>query len=149
LDYETALRERLLVKGDRATMRVGLEARAPFLDAQVTRAALSAPSRVHVRGCRTKILLRDVARGLVPGFIVRRGKRGLSVPVGRWLTGPLAAAADTHLERARLDRQGLLDGAAVASLVAEHRAGHADHGRALWPLLTLQHWLAYWGLEVG
>ncbi len=149
LDYETALRERLLVKGDRATMRVALEARAPFLDPDVTRAALSAPSRVHVRGFRTKILLRAVARGSVPEFIVRRGKRGLSVPVGRWLNGPLAAVANEHLGRDRLERQGLLDGAAVAGLMAEHRAGRADHGRALWPLLTLQHWLAYWGLEGG
>jgi asparagine synthase (glutamine-hydrolysing) len=149
LDYETALRERLLVKGDRATMRVALEARAPFLDADLTRAALSAPSRVHVRGLRTKILLRDVARGSVPEFIVRRGKRGLSVPVGRWLNGPLAAVANEQLRRDRLDRQGLLDGAAVARLMAEHRAGRADHGRALWPLLMLQHWVAYWRLEVG
>jgi asparagine synthase (glutamine-hydrolysing) len=128
-------------------MRVGLECRAPFLDPDVTRAALSAPSHAHVRGLRTKILLRDVARGSVPGFILHRGKRGLSVPVGRWLSGPLATLADEHLARDRLDRGRLVDGAVVTRLLAEHRAGEADHGRALWPLLTLQHGLAYWGLE--
>jgi asparagine synthase (glutamine-hydrolysing) len=146
LDYETALRERLLVKGDRATMRVGLEARAPLLDPEVTRLALSAPSHAHVRGYHTKLLLRAVARGSVPRFILHRRKRGLSVPVGRWLNGPLAAVADEHLGWIR--QRGVLDGAVVAGLLAAHRAGRADHGRALWPLLTLQHWLAYWGLEV-
>jgi asparagine synthase (glutamine-hydrolysing) len=147
LDYETALRERLLVKGDRATMAAGLESRAPFLDPDVTRAALSAPGRAHIHGLRTKILLRGVARGSVPGFILRRGKRGLSVPVGRWLNGGLGTLASEYLGRDRLDRQGLLDGAVVTHLLTEHRAGLADHGRALWPLLTLEHWLASWRLE--
>jgi asparagine synthase (glutamine-hydrolysing) len=149
LDYETELRERLLVKVDRATMHVALEARAPYLDAALTRSAFALPGEAHVHGLRTKCLLRDVARPWVPEFIVRRTKRGLSVPVGRWLNGPLAALADEHLAADRLDRQGLLDGAAVARLLAAHRAGRADHRRALWPLLTLQHWMAYWDLEVS
>ena len=73
-----ALRERLLVKVDRATMAVALEARAPFLDPAVTRAAFAAGGS-HVRGFRTKCVLREVARPLLPRFILHRRKRGLSV----------------------------------------------------------------------
>jgi len=35
----------------------------------------------------------------------------------------------------------------VTRLLAEHRAGRADHGRALWTLLVVQHWLVHWNLE--
>jgi asparagine synthase (glutamine-hydrolysing) len=147
LDYAGPLRERLLVKVDRATMRASLEARAPYLDPAVTRAARAAGG-AHVRGIGAKRLLREVARPILPRFILRRGKRGLSVPLYRWLNGPLAAAADRLLAPGRLATAGLVNPARVASLLAAHRAGRADHGRALWTLLVVQHWLSHWNLEI-
>jgi asparagine synthase (glutamine-hydrolysing) len=146
LDYAGPLRERLLVKVDRATMRASLEARAPYLDPALTRAALAAGG-AHVRGVHTKVLLREVARRRLPGFILRRRKRGLSVPVGRWLDGPLASMVDRLLVPRRLAAAGVVDGAVVARMLVEHRAGRADHGRALWTLFVVQHWLAHWNLE--
>ena len=148
LDYDGPLRERLLVKVDRATMRASVEARSPFLDPAVTRAAWAAGGR-HVSGFATKRLLREVARPILPRFILRRRKRGLSVPLYRWLNGPLAAAADQLLAPGRLAAVGLVDPARVASLLAAHRAGRADHGRALWTLLVMRHWLSYWNLEIA
>jgi len=146
LDYAGPLRERLLVKVDRATMRASLEARAPYLDPAVTHAAFVAGG-AHVRGARTKVLLREAARSRLPGFILRRRKRGLSVPVGAWLNGPLASLADRLLLPGRLALAGLVDGPVVTRLLAEHRAGRADHGRGLWTLLVVQHWLRHWNLE--
>ncbi len=148
LDYATALRSRLLVKLDRATMLASLEARAPFLDPAVTTAALSIAGARHVGAIRTKRVLTRVARPWVPGFILRRGKRGLSVPVADWLRGPLADEAAGLLAPDRLDRQGLLDGRVVGRLLHEHRARRADHGRGLWTLFVLQCWLEHWGPEV-
>jgi len=148
LDYTGLLRERLLVKNDRATMRVSLEARAPFLDPAVTRAARAAGG-AHVRGIRAKRLLREVAAPLLPHFILRRGKRGLSVPLHRWLTGPLAAAADGLAAPGRLAAAGLVDTTRVAALLDAHRAGRAEHARGLWTLFVMQHWLTYWNLETG
>lgn len=147
LDYAGPLRERLLVKLDRATMRASLEARAPFLDPALTR-AVRAAGGAHVRGPWTKRLLREVARPILPRFILRRGKRGLSVPLHRWLSGPLARATDRLATAGRLAAAGLVDPTRVAVLVAAQRAGHAEHARALWTLLVAQHWLSYWNLEI-
>jgi asparagine synthase (glutamine-hydrolysing) len=146
LDYEGPLRERLLVKVDRATMRASLEARAPYLDPALTRAAWAAGGS-HVNGVWTKRLLREVARPILPRFILRRGKRGLSVPLHRWLTGPLAAAARRLLAPGRLAAAGLVEPARVAALLAAHGTGRAEHARALWTLFVAQHWLSYWNLE--
>ena len=145
LDYETALRERLLVKVDRATMLASLEARAPFLDPAVTRAALGAPGRSHVGTFGTKRLLREVARGTVPRFILRRTKRGLSVPLARWLLGPMAAVLAACRDLPRLTG-GLVPAEGLGTLLADPGAV-VRHARALWPLVVLRGWLRVWNLE--
>jgi asparagine synthase (glutamine-hydrolysing) len=145
LDYETALRERLLVKVDRATMLASLEARAPFLDPAVTRAALGAPGTCHVGPFGTKRLLREVARGAVPRFILRRRKRGLSVPLARWLQGPMAAALADCRDLPRLTG-GLVPAERLEPLLADPGAV-VRHARALWPLVVLRGWLRAWNLE--
>lgn len=147
LDYEVFLRERLLVKADRATMLASLECRAPYLDPALTRAAFATPPRRHVGLARGKRRLREVARPLVPSYILSRRKRGLSVPIGAWLADELAGETERLLAPARLGAQGIVRPEPVARLLAEHRSGRADHGRGLWTLLTLQDWLDHWGLE--
>lgn len=146
LDYAGPLRERLLVKNDRAAMRASLETRSPFLDPAVIRAARAAGG-AHVSHVQTKRLLREVACPLLPPFILDRGKRGLSVPLHRWLSGPLAAAARRLAAPGRLAAAGLVDPTRVATLLAAQRSGRGEHARALWTLLVMQHWLSYWNLE--
>lgn len=143
LDFLTYLPDNLLVKVDRATMLASIEARAPFLDRAVLELTLPAPSRDKVRGLRTKAILKQAARGVVPAEVIDRRKRGLSVPVARWLNGPLADLTDRHLGSPRL-----VPRERVAPLVAEHRAGRRNHARALWPLLVAERWAERWNVEI-
>src|SRR5207253_1284010 len=94
LDFLTYLPDNLLVKVDRGTMLASIEARAPYLDREVMELALAAPSALKVRGFTTKAILKEAARGLVPDAVIRRRKRGLSVPVARWLNAGLRSASD-------------------------------------------------------
>lgn len=144
LDYSGYLACRLLPKLDRATMRVALEGRAPYLDRDVTAFALSLPTDLKVRGLTTKWLLKRIAEQLLPPSVVYRRKRGLSVPVAAWLNRGLRDETDRLLAPDRLRQQGLLSDVYVARLVREHRTGRANHARALWALLVLQRWLERW-----
>jgi asparagine synthase (glutamine-hydrolysing) len=90
------------VKVDRGTMLASIEARAPYLDREVMELVLPAPESLKVRGVRTKVILKEAARGLVPDHVIGRKKRGLSVPVARWLNTGLASLADRLLARPRL-----------------------------------------------
>ena len=141
LDFVTYLPDNLLVKVDRGTMLASIEARAPFLDRRVLELVLPAPSALKVRGFTTKAILKQAARGLVPANVIRRRKRGLSVPVARWLNASLAPLADRYLAAPHLapDR--------VRTLFAEHRAGRANHARKLWPVLMAELWAERWGVE--
>src|SRR5206468_352192 len=104
--------------------------------------ALPAPSAIKVRGFTTKVILKEAARGLVPASVIHRRKRGLSVPVARWLNTGLAALADRHLAAPRL-----FPDAPTARLLAEHRAGARDNARRLWPILMAELWAERWNVE--
>lgn len=142
LDFLTYLPDNLLVKVDRGTMLASIEARAPYLDREVMELALPAPSALKVHGFTTKAILKEAARGLVPGAVIRRRKRGLSVPVARWLNAGLASLADRHLAAPRLFRS-----APTARLLAEHRGGRRNHARTLWPLLMAELWAERWNVD--
>ncbi len=145
-DLETPLAEGLLTKADRASMSSALELRAPFLDEAVMEFAKSLPVGDRVRGFNTKIFLKRYALRYLPEAIVNRRKRGLSVPIGRWLRGPLQEWASATLESRRLERIGIHT-PAVLDLFSEHCQRRADHARALWTLLVLSEWLDWVGTE--
>lgn len=144
LDYRTYLRENLLTKIDRTTMLCSLEARAPYLDRELTEFALALRSEYHVHGITTKRLLKEVARRWLPRRLAHRRKRGLSVPTGRWLNEELRTDVDRLLSPARLEAAGLLPAARVGRLLSEHRSGRVSHARALWPLLVFELWRERW-----
>ena len=142
LDFLSYLPDNLLAKVDRGTMLASIEARAPYLDREVMELALPLASALKVRGFTSKAILKEAARGLVPRAVIRRRKRGLSVPVARWLTTGLAALAERHLTAPRL-----FPGAPTARLLAEHRSGRRNHARKLWPLLMAELWAERWNVD--
>jgi asparagine synthase (glutamine-hydrolysing) len=145
-DLETSLAEGLLTKADRASMSSALELRAPFLDEAVMEFAKSLTVEERVRGFSTKVFLKRYALRYLPEAIVHRRKRGLSVPIGRWLRGPLHSWASTTLESGRLERVGIRTSLA-SDLLSEHCRRKADHARALWTLLVLAEWLDWIAAE--
>ena len=142
LDFLTYLPDNLLAKVDRGTMLASIEARAPYLDREVMELVLPAPSALKVHGFTTKAILKEAASGLVPAAVIRRRKRGLSVPVARWLNAGLASLADRHLAAPRLFK-----GAPTGVLLAEHRSGKRNNARKLWPLLMAELWAERWSVD--
>ncbi|MFP5247965.1 MAG: asparagine synthase (glutamine-hydrolyzing), partial [Thermoanaerobaculia bacterium] len=144
LDYRTYLRDNLLVKVDRATMLSSVEARAPFLDRDVTKFALSLPADLRVRGLTTKWVLKKAAEKWLPHDVIYRRKRGLSVPIATWINRGLKNEVDRLLEPARLRKHGIVDEAQITRLLTEHRSGRANHAKALWAVVMLEYWLENW-----
>jgi asparagine synthase (glutamine-hydrolysing) len=140
VDLGIYLVDDLLVKTDRASMAHSLEARVPFLDPMVTNFALALPSRHKVRGLRKKVLLRKAAAPLVPSELLRRRKRGFSIPAAAWLRGELEPFARETLSPETLRRQGFFRPEAVTRLVDDHVAGREDLSRQLWGLLAFTLW---------
>jgi asparagine synthase (glutamine-hydrolysing) len=144
LDYRSYLRDNLLVKVDRATMLSSVEARAPYLDREVSAFALSLPTDLRVRGLTTKWVLKKAAEKWLPHDVIYRRKRGLSVPTATWINRGLRAEVDRLLAPDRLRAFELFDEPAITRLLAEHRSGEANHARAIWTVVMLQYWLESW-----
>src|SRR5213078_3960119 len=123
-----------LVKVDRATMLSSVEARAPFLDRDVTRFALSLTPDLRVRRTNTKWLLKKAAAKWLPPDIIDRRKRGLSVPIASWINHGLRGEVDRLMAPEKLRREGLVNERYVGELLSAHRGGRANNGKALWAI---------------
>ena len=137
LDLTNFLPDDLLVKLDRATMSASLEGRAPFLDHRLVEFACRLPAALKLRGSTGKLVLRRAVDDLVPRAILRRKKRGLTVPLAEWISGPLLPFVSDTL--ARLDA-AVVQPSAVRDLLASHLARRRDNRRELWALVMLQLW---------
>lgn len=144
-DLEGSLAEGLLTKADRASMNSAVELRAPFLDEPVMDFAATLPVSERVRGFDTKVFLKRYALRYLPKSIVHRRKRGLSVPISRWIRGPLRDWAGAALGNERLNRIGIRTATAL-EILDEHCRKKADHARTIWTLVMLSEWLD-WATE--
>jgi asparagine synthase (glutamine-hydrolysing) len=138
-DLKTYLVE-LLMKQDQMSMSTSIESRVPFLDHTLVEFAARLPERMKLSGFTTKRILREAVRGLLPDSILTRKKMGFPVPFAGWTAGAWNdVARDVLLDRRSRER-GVIDPAAVARLLDDHRAGTRRGGDAIWALLNLELW---------
>ena len=145
MDSSTYLPGDILHKVDRATMAVGLESRAPYLDHRVVEFAWRLPMDFLLQGSRGKIVLRRVLDRFVPRELVERPKAGFGVPIEHWLRGPLAGWAGDLLSSDRLRAQGLFRPEVVQAQWKDHLSGRRDNQYRLWNMLMFQAWADRWG----
>jgi len=143
LDINFRLPELLLMRVDKMSMGVSLEARVPFLDHEFITLAMSIPAEMKIRGGRLKHILKKSVRGLIPDEIIDRKKQGFGVPVHEWIDKGLGKTMQRELD-SFCDRTDFLDRSAVQNVVA---AG----GQTAWYLFNLALWWKHYiaGEEIG
>ncbi len=137
-DLTGYLPDDILVKLDRMSMAVSLEARVPFLDHEVVEYAMRIPPEWKLRGSKTKWILKDAFGDVLPRAIQRRGKEGFSIPMKNWLRGPLRPLLMELLSERRVRERGWFEPREVARLVDEHVRGRENHAHRLWSLISLE-----------
>lgn len=87
-DFMTYLADDILAKVDRSSMLSSLEVRAPFLDYRIIDFAFAkVPDSLKVVGSKKKILLRMLAKKLLPKELDTTRKQGFTIPLAQWLKG--------------------------------------------------------------
>jgi asparagine synthase (glutamine-hydrolysing) len=144
LDLVSYLPDDILVKLDRASMGVGLEARCPLLDHRVVEWAWRLPLDFKMRKGQSKWLLRQVLYRYVPPALVERPKSGFAIPIGDWLRNPLRDWAEALLDAGRLQREGLLNAIPIRRVWTEHLNGRYNNQDKLWVILMFEAWYERW-----
>ena len=143
-DLRLWLADDLLAKMDKMSMAASVEARVPLLDLPLVEWSLKLGASHKVRGLEGKVLLKRLARRLLPREIVDRPKVGFTVPLSPWFRGPLRALLADTLLSARCLQRGWYEPAALRGAVDDHLGGRRDRARELWTLLTLELWHRAW-----
>lgn len=133
------LQDGILTKVDRASMMVGLEVRAPFLDNDVVEFAQRLPSNLKLRRGTSKYLLKKAMTGILPDDLIHRRKKGFGIPLTTWLKDwPIpdhgVAGCNSRFVRNMHD---------------QHRQGQRDNRLFLWNWLVLQRNLTSSNIAVG
>jgi asparagine synthase (glutamine-hydrolysing) len=143
-DQTIYLPDDLLAKIDRASMALSLEVRAPLLDHRIVEFSWRVPHRLKLRGTAGKWILRQILYRRVPQRIVERPKMGFSVPIDRWLRGPLRTWAGSLLVEDRIRQGGLLDPGPIVGAWRDLQEGRRQTGAALWAVIMFQAWRERW-----
>lgn len=133
LDLNLRLPELLLMRVDKMSMGVSLEARVPFLDHKLVELAMSIPESVKIREGKPKYILRKAVRGLIPDKLIDRKKQGFGVPVYEWFFDQLGERTRQELSDF-CDQTDFLDSEEVMRLVDQKRVPH------VWYLLNFVLW---------
>jgi asparagine synthase (glutamine-hydrolysing) len=141
-DLQSVLADDMLVKGDRFSMRHGLELRNPFLDHRVVEFALRLPRHEKINNNAQKIIVRKEFGKLLPRQIISRGKKGFELPLKSWLTGALQSEVFNELlsEKA-IDESGLFNYGMISSLKEQlHSASPGDSPARMWAIIVFMSW---------
>jgi asparagine synthase (glutamine-hydrolysing) len=130
----------LLHYEDRNSMAFSIEARVPFLDYRLVELAFQLPMHAKIQGSRTKVVLRESMKDVLPEAIrERKDKKGYPTPFTLWLkrTSHHDWARDLLFSE-RVRQRGFVDVRHVEQLWTQHLAGAADYSWRLWQLITLE-----------
>ena len=134
VDLRHRLPELLLMRVDKMSMGVSLEARVPFLDHKFVELAMSIPQRKKTKGSVSKVVLKKAVRGIIPDELIDRKKQGFGVPVNDWVMGRLGDEMRKSI-REFSDETGLMDYGYIESMFED-----SAYAGSMWYVYNLAMW---------
>lgn len=140
-DLKYYLKDDLLVKVDRASMKYSLETRVPLLDYNIIEFALNLSTDLKIKNGVQKYLLKEVLYKYVPRELFERPKWGFSLPLANWLKNELRPLAEHHLSVSNVKKYGIVNPVFVETLRKKFYSGNILLYNRIWLLIILHIWL--------
>ncbi len=141
-DLNLRLPELLLMRVDKMSMAVSLEARVPFLDHAFVEFAMSIPQIIKINKGILKYILKKAVKGIIPDNIINRQKQGFGVPINEWFFDKLGNFAYEKIKnfskRANYFNNNYLDWLLTKNISEKHRS------EKIWYLLNFVLWHEKW-----
>lgn len=139
-DIQHWLSPLLLDRADRMSMAHSLEVRPVFLDYDILQFSRTLDDNDLVHGRKTKFILREVAKRVLPESQANVPKRGFPLPLNSWLRYDLYNEAKDVLGMECWPLDQLISRSQRLEILKEHSLG-VDHGRRIFTLMSFQLWL--------
>jgi asparagine synthase (glutamine-hydrolysing) len=139
-DLKDSLPGDMLTKVDWMSMKNSLEVRVPLLDHRVVELAFRMKGSLKLNNGRTKYILKEAFKDLLPSSLYNRPKAGFEVPISRWLKTDQKFLIDQYLTREKLREQEIFDSEIIDDLIQKHLSNKTDTSWMLWNLIVFQSW---------
>ena len=138
-DVNYYLREDLLQKVDRSSMKYSLEVRVPLLDYNIVEFALNLNENFKVHNGVQKYLLKEVLYDYVPASLFDRPKSGFSIPLCDWLKGDLQFLINDYLNEDLIQKVGIFNPKKVHILLRKFKSSRYNHlYNRIWQMILVQ-----------
>lgn len=145
LDFHTTMVDGYLVKTDRASMLSSLELRAPFLDHHLVEFAFGkVPDTLRATGTERKVLLRNLAKRILPPDLDIHRKAGFTLPLAEWFKSDWGNFTTEVLMEAD---PRIFDKKIISRLLQLQRKGFSNANR-LFALTMFELWRREYAIEV-
>ncbi|MBP7496878.1 MAG: asparagine synthase (glutamine-hydrolyzing) [Bacteroidales bacterium] len=140
-DLKYYLKDDLLVKVDRASMKYSLETRVPLLDYNIVEFALNLAPGLKINKGIQKYLLKELLYNYIPSEFFRRPKWGFAIPLISWLKNELKYLTDAYLSESVINKHAFVDFNKVDKIKNLYYEGKNDYlYNRIWALIVLHKW---------
>jgi asparagine synthase (glutamine-hydrolysing) len=137
MDFRSYLADDILVKVDRASMLASLEVRAPLLDPSIIDFAYGrVPDALRSWNGERKVILRKLARRILPKSLDVTRKQGFALPLDAWFRGTWGSYMCDVLNQTD---PSLFDHQTIRTMIAGQRKGRSNAQR-LFALTMFELW---------
>ena len=144
IDYITYLADNSLVKVDRASMSVSLEAREPLIDHRLAEFMARVPVKLKYKNNEKKYLLKKIIYKYIPKEMLNRAKSGFTPPLLRWLRDDLSFLIDIYLSDTILKDISIFNMEEVNRLKRALKNKERVNINLLWSVVIFSMWYDKW-----
>lgn len=143
-DFQTYLRDEVMVKVDRATMFASLEGREPILDHKLIEYITRLPPEFHSKNHPQKSILKDIAHKYMPEDLLNRPKHGFSVPIGDWLRTDFKDLIMDTITNESIQKTGIFNKKTINKNINDYYSGKKIGHKYIWTLFIYFQWQNKW-----
>lgn len=129
------------VKVDRACMFSSIEIRNPFLDHRIIEFARELPLEFKLKRNNRKIILKELLKKYLKNPMINKPKKGFTVPISKWICGPLKKDIEKFFIKKELKTIPNLDYEKILHYYNQHMGGKADFSHVIWRVYVIFKWL--------
>lgn len=145
-DFKYSMKDEILVKVERASMAVSLEAREPMLDNRIIEFAAQLPWEYKCHNGIKKRILKDILYDYLPKELIDQPKRGFGAPISKWMHGCLKTMVYDELTRENLEEIGFSARQTLRLLdyFMKQEVHNYHIARIIWCILQYWLWYKHW-----